>query len=143
MAEHQLPKLNTGVRFPSPAPQKGTAERLSLFVERTMCAVYPLRSIYCERGYPIPSRAHPMHDLNSGHHIIIAGCRYAARRWILNLPKAKPPLARLPGFESPLEHQKMAVRKDSHFLVRTSRAVYPLRSIMALSVFIKCGSEVY
>lgn len=22
MAEHQLPKLNTGVRFPSPAPKK-------------------------------------------------------------------------------------------------------------------------
>lgn len=23
MAEHQLPKLNTGVRFPSPAPKNG------------------------------------------------------------------------------------------------------------------------
>ena len=31
MAECQLPKLNTGVRFPSPAPEKATSFNLSLF----------------------------------------------------------------------------------------------------------------
>ena len=31
MAEHQLPKLNTGVRFPSPAPKK----------ESSLCGCFP------------------------------------------------------------------------------------------------------
>ena len=44
MAERQLPKLNTGVRFPSPAPKTGKSHKICLFYLFTIHYYFLLKS---------------------------------------------------------------------------------------------------
>ena len=104
MAEHQLPKLNTRVRFPSSAPEKRESEavpRSPFSLEQIMAPrIEPLPRL-C-RGSKVPprcasrfgrSRAGPGFDSCGSH--VTACCR------VLSCGTAATPIRRLPPPPSP------------------------------------------